>query len=48
MSLTIRLKPSERLAHEQSGLLSLLKGRDPDGFYQLQLGGTLAEPIPRL
>lgn len=48
INLTIKLKPSERLAHEQSGILSLLKNRDPDGFYQITLGGMLSEPMPRL
>lgn len=48
MNLTIKLKPSERLAHEQAGVLSFLKNKDVDGFYQFSLGGTLAEPMPRL
>ncbi len=48
LNLTIKLKPSERLAHEQSALLSLLKNRDADGFYILTLGGTVAAPMPRL
>ena len=48
LNLTIKLKPSERLAQEQSGLLSLLKNKDVDGFYQFSLGGTLSEPMPRL
>jgi len=48
MNLTIKLKPSERLAHEQADLLSLLKNKDAEGFYQFSLGGTLAEPMPRL
>jgi hypothetical protein len=47
MNLMIRFKPSERLVHEQAALLSLLKGRDPEGFYQLTLGGLLSEPTPR-
>ena len=47
MNLLIRFKPSERLVHEQAALLSLLKGRDPEGFYQLTLGGLLSEPTPR-
>ncbi len=48
LNLAVKLKPSERLAKEQSGLLSLLKNRDAEGFYQFTLGGTLAEPFPRL
>jgi len=48
INLAIKLKPSERLAHEQSGLISLLRARDADGYYLLTLGGTLSEPIPRL
>ncbi len=48
INLTIKLKPSERLAREQAGVLSLLKNRDAEGFYQFSLGGTLSEPVPRL
>jgi len=48
LNLTIKLKPSERLAREQAGLLSLLKNKDADGFYQFSLGGTLSDPLPRL
>ena len=48
LNLTIKLKPSERLAQEQSGMLSLLKNKDVDGFYQFSLGGTLSDPMPRL
>lgn len=48
INLTVKLKPSERLAREQAGLLSLLKNRDADGFYQFGVGGTLSEPVPRL
>ncbi len=48
LNLLVKIKPSERLAREQSALLSLLKDRDADGFYQLTLGGTVATPIPRL
>jgi type II secretion system protein N len=47
INVIIKLKPSERLAHEQSALLSLLKNRDADGFYQVTLGGLLANPMPR-
>lgn len=47
LNLTIRLKPSERLAHEQSAILAFLKNRDVDGFYQFTLGGVLTEPTPR-
>jgi len=48
LNLVIKFKPSERLAKEQAGLLSLLKTRDPEGFYLFSLGGTVAEPMPRL
>lgn len=48
INLTVKLKPSERLAHEQAGILSLLKNRDAEGYYQFSLGGTLSEPMPRL
>jgi type II secretion system protein N len=48
INLTVKLKPSERLAHEQSGVLSLLKNRDAEGFYQLTIGGLLSEPMPIL
>jgi type II secretion system protein N len=47
LNLTIKLKPSERLAHEQSGLVSFLQKKDADGFYQIGLGGLLSEPVPR-
>jgi type II secretion system protein N len=48
LNLTIKLKPSERLAREQAGIISLLKNKDAEGFYQFSLGGTLSEPLPRL
>jgi type II secretion system protein N len=48
LNLTVRLKPSQRLAREQAGLLSLIKNKDAEGFYQFSLGGTLSEPVPRL
>jgi type II secretion system protein N len=48
LNLTIKLKPSERMAREQAGIISLLKNKDADGFYQFSLGGTLSEPLPRL
>jgi type II secretion system protein N len=48
INLTVKLKPSELMAREQAGLFSLLKTRDADGFYQLGLGGTLSDPLPRL
>ena len=47
LNLAVKFKPSERLAAEQAGLLSLLKNRDSDGFYLLTLAGTVAEPFPR-
>jgi type II secretion system protein N len=48
INLIVKLKPSERLAHEQAGILSFLKNRDAEGYYQFSLGGTLSEPMPRL
>jgi len=47
LNLAVKFKPSVRLEQEQSGLLSLLKNRDAEGFYQVSLGGTLAAPVPR-
>jgi len=48
INLAIKLKPSERLAHEQSALISLLRTRDAEGYYLLSLGGLLSEPMARL
>ncbi len=48
INLSIKLKPSERLAHEQAALISLLRTRDAEGYYLLTLGGMLSEPVPRL
>lgn len=48
LNLTIKIKPSERLAREQEGILAFLKNKDAEGFYQFSLGGTLSEPMPRL
>ncbi len=48
LNLVVKLKPSERLAREYAGVVSLLKNRDADGFYQFTLGGTLDMPMPRL
>jgi len=48
LNLTIKLKPSERMATEQAGILSLLTNKDAEGFYQFSLGGTLSEPLTRL
>ncbi len=48
LNLAVKVKPSERLAHEQSGIFSLLKNKDAEGFYQFSVGGTLSEPMPRL
>ncbi len=48
LNLTVKLKPSELLSRQQSGLLSLLKNKDAEGFYQFSIGGTLSEPLPRL
>jgi type II secretion system protein N len=47
LNLAVKFKPSERLATEQAGLLSLLKNKDADGYYLLTLAGTVAEPMPR-
>ena len=48
LNLLVKLKPSERLAREQAALVSLLKNKDADGYYQFSLGGTLDAPMPRL
>ena len=48
LNLTVKLKPSEMLSRQQSGILSLLKNKDAEGFYQFSIGGTLSEPMPRL
>ena len=48
LNLTVRLKPSERLAREQADVLSLLRNKDAEGYYIFSIGGTLAEPMPRL
>ena len=48
INLAIKLKPSERLAHEQAAMISLLRTRDAEGYYFLTLGGILSEPMPRL
>ncbi len=48
LNLTIKLKPSERLVREQAVVFSLLKNKDADGYYQFSLGGTVADPLPRL
>jgi type II secretion system protein N len=48
LNLTVKLKPSERLAREQAMIIAFLKNKDSDGFYQFGLGGTLSEPLPRL
>ena len=47
LNLTVKIKPSERLAHEQAAFLSLLKNRDADGYYNLVIGGFVSEPMPR-
>jgi type II secretion system protein N len=47
INLTVKLKPSERMAREQEGIFSLLKNKDAEGFYQFSLGGTLSEPLAR-
>jgi len=47
LNLLVKIKPSERLAHEQSTVISFLKTKDAEGFYQLGLGGTLSDPLPR-
>jgi hypothetical protein len=36
------------LSRQQSGILSFLKNKDAEGFYQFSIGGTLSDPIPRL
>lgn len=46
LNLRVKLKPSERLAREYKGMLGLLKNQDPDGFYQVTIGGTITSPMP--
>jgi type II secretion system protein N len=46
INITIRFRPSERMLHEQAAMFSLLKDRDPEGYYQIKLGGTIASPLP--
>jgi type II secretion system protein N len=46
INLTIRLKPSERMVHEQQSLFSLLKV-DSDGFYRITIGGLVSAPVPQ-
>ena len=48
LNLAMKIKPSERLAREQAGIIGLLKNKDAEGFYQFSIGGTLSEPLPRL
>lgn len=48
LNLSVKLKPSERLAREQAMIIDLLKNKDPEGFYQFGLGGTLSDPLPRM
>ncbi|MDA8098071.1 MAG: type II secretion system protein GspN [Nitrospiraceae bacterium] len=48
LNLAFKIKPSERLAKEQALLIAFLKNKDAEGFYQFSLGGTVAEPLPRL
>ncbi len=48
LNLTVKLKPSERLAREQAGIIAFLKNKDAHGFYQIGIGGTLSKPKPRL
>lgn len=48
LNLTVKIKPSERLVHEQSMIFALIKNKDAEGFYQFSLGGTLSDPLPRL
>ncbi len=48
LNLTVKLKPSDQLAAEQSVIFSLLKNRNAEGYYQFSLGGTVEAPMPRL
>jgi type II secretion system protein N len=48
INLTVKLKPSERMAREQEAVFSLLKNKDAEGFYLFSLGGTLSDPLLRL
>ncbi len=47
INLAIRLKPSERLAHEQASFVSLLRNRDAEGFYHIIIGGLVSSPMPQ-
>ena len=47
LNIAVKLKPSERLAREQVMLLSLIKNRDTDGYYQFSVAGLLSEPQAR-
>ena len=46
ISLAVKLKPSERLVHEQAALFSFMK-KDSEGYYQVVLGGLVSAPIPQ-
>ncbi len=48
LNLLVKVRPSERLAREQAGLLSFVPNKDAEGFHQFTLGGTLSQPLPRL
>ena len=47
LNISVRIKPSERLLHEQSALFSLLQNRDAEGYFLVTLGGLVSEPMPR-
>jgi type II secretion system protein N len=47
LNISVRIKPSERLLHEQSTLFSLLTNRDAEGYFLVTLGGMLSQPMPR-
>lgn len=47
LNIAVKIKPSERLAREQATLFSLLKNRDPEGYYVITLGGMVSNPMPQ-
>lgn len=48
INLIVKLKLSERMAQEQAWITALIKNKDAEGYLMFTLGGTLAEPLPRL
>ena len=44
MSITVRIKPSVRFEEENKIFFSMTKGKAPDGFYNINIRGTLRSP----